>query len=170
MKINAAGITVFLEDNPGRVKRMRGLNSTRIYKVNHDIPAKEAFELLKHAREETACIADLGSLETSKCKLALKKLPDIVYGKNWDLIIVDGPSSDGPEAPGRMAAIYTSSVIARAGNITTNVVVHDVDRMIERWFSWEFLCEENLVSSKGRYWNFGIKGDNPSNSTRFCSQ
>lgn len=168
-KMNAEGSTVFLEDQPERV-RMRKLNSTTVYNVNYDMPAKEAFELLKHARGEIACAPNSGLVETSTCKLALTTLPDMVYGHNWDVIIVDGPSSDEPEAPGRMAAIYTASIIARAGNITTNVVVHDVDRMIEKWFSWEFLCEENLVSSKGRYWNFRILGGKQSNSTSFCFQ
>jgi len=167
-KMNAAGSTVFLEDHPERV-RMRKLNSTTVYKVNYDVPAKEAFELLKHAREEIDCAPNSGPVETSACKLALTNLPNMVYGHNWDVILVDGPSSDKPEAPGRMAAIYTASIMARAGNITTNVVVHDVDRMIEKWFSWEFLCEENLVSSKGRYWNFRIQDGMQSTSTRFCS-
>lgn len=79
--------------------------------------------------------------------------------------MVDGPRGDMPEAPGRMAAIYTASMLARAGN-AAHVVVHDVDRTIEKWFSWEFLCEENLVASKGKLWNFRITGQ--SNSTRFC--
>lgn len=168
-KMNAAGSTVFLEDRPERV-RLRKLNSTTVYKVYHDAPAKKAFELLKHARGEIACAPNSGPVETSPCKLALTTMPDMVYGQNWDVIIVDGPSSDEPEAPGRMAAIYTASIMARAGNITTNVIVHDVDRMIEKWFSWEFLCEENLVSSKGRYWNFRILGGMQSNSSSFCFQ
>lgn len=168
-KMNGAGTTVLLEDHPERV-RMRKLNSTTIYKVNYDVPAKEAFKLLKHARGQIACAPNSRPVETSMCKLALTNLPNMVYEYNWDAIIVDGPSSDEPEAPGRMAAIYTASMMARAGNSTTNVIVHDVDRMIEKWFSWEFLCEENLVSSKGRYWNFRIQGGLLSNSTRFCSQ
>ncbi|MBA0578335.1 hypothetical protein Gorai_020621 [Gossypium raimondii] len=65
-----------------------------------------------------------------------------------------------------MSTIYTASILARSGK-TTDVVVHDVHRTIEKWFSWEFLCEENLVSAKGRFWNFRIS--NQSNDTRFCS-
>ena len=40
-------------------------------------------------------------------------------------------SGHSPEAPGRMGAIYTASMIARAGN-ATDVMVHDVDRKIEK--------------------------------------
>lgn len=79
---------------------------------------------------------------------------------------MDGPSGDTPEAPGRMATIYSASIIARFGN-TTDVVIHDVHRMIKRWFSWNFLCEENLVSSKGKLWVFRIKGQ--LSSTTFCT-
>lgn len=132
--------------------------------------AKEAYKLLKHARDGISCAPNSGPLQTSACKLALTNLPKEVYTRKWDVILVDGPNSGGPEVPGRMTAIYTSSMIARAWNITSNVVIHDVDRMIEKWFSREFLCEENLVSSKGRYWNFKIKGGEQWHSASFCSQ
>lgn len=89
-----------------------------------------------------------------------------MYETEWDVVVVDGPDGDAPEAPGRMATIYTAGLLARAGN-ATDVVVHDVHRTIEKWFSWEFLCEKNLISAKGRLWNFRIPGE--SNSTRFCS-
>ncbi|GMH31488.1 hypothetical protein Nepgr_033331 [Nepenthes gracilis] len=168
-EINAAGTTIFLEDNPEKLKKpTRRSNSTQVYKVKYDKPAREAFRLLKQARKQLACAPNAGPLEVSACRLALKGLPKVVYMHKWDVVLVDGPSSDSPEAPGRMAAIYTASLIARTGNIT-NIVVHDVDRTIEKWFCWEFLCEENLVSSKGKFWNFRIVGSGLSNSTSFCS-
>ncbi|KAF2302655.1 hypothetical protein P3X46_023520 [Hevea brasiliensis] len=165
--INSGGITVLLEDNPDRISAIRAKsNSTQIYKVDYHIPAKKAYKLLKHARKSPACAPSAGRLQNSTCKLALTNLPQEVYKQKWDVVVVDGPSGHSPEAPGRMAAIYTAGIIARAGN-TTDVVVHDVDRTIEKWFSWEFLCDENLVSSKGKLWNFRITGN--SNSTRFCT-
>ncbi|XP_050223886.1 glucuronoxylan 4-O-methyltransferase 1 [Mercurialis annua] len=164
--INSGGITVFLEDDPDKINSVRAkTNSTHIYKVDYHEPAKKAYQLLKHARKTRACVPRSARLQNSTCKLALRHLPEEVYKQRWDIVVVDGPSGHSPEAPGRMAAIYTASVIARAGN-TTEVLVHDVDRTIEKWFSWEFLCEENLVSSKGNLWNFKITG-NP-NSTKFC--
>lgn len=96
---------------------------------------------------------------------SVDKFTQEVYQHKWDVIVVDGPSGDTPEAPGRMGTIYTASIIARAGNMT-DVVIHDVNRMIEKWFSWEFLCDENLVSSKGKLWIFRIRGQ--LNSTTFC--
>lgn len=165
--INSEGITVLLEDNPDRISATRAKsNNTRIYQVDYHLPAKKAFKLLKHARKSPACAPSLGRLQNSTCKLALTNLPQEVYKQKWDVVVVDGPSGHSPEAPGRMSTIYTASIIARAGN-TTDVVVHDVDRTIEKWFSWEFLCDENLISSKGKLWNFRVTGK--SNSTRFCT-
>ncbi|PON72133.1 IRX15/IRX15L/IGXM [Trema orientale] len=167
--INAGGTTIFLEDDPYKLSTIKiktKSNTTRIYKVEHlPPPAKEAYTLLKHGRKSPSCAASSGQLQKSKCRLAMKNLPQEVYDLKWDVVVVDGPSGNAPEAPGRMAAIYSAAVIARNGN-ETDVVVHDVDRMIEKWFSWEFLCDENLVSSKGKLWNFRIRGQ--MNSTRFC--
>ncbi|KAK9748306.1 hypothetical protein RND81_02G049200 [Saponaria officinalis] len=170
-KINVAGKTVFLVDAPERIRKLRRANNTRIYKVNYKTKAKEAYKLLKYAREEHACAPNVGTAGKSACELTLLGLPDDVYRIKWDVILVDGPSSNGPEDPGRMTTIYTSSLIARgAENATANVVIHDVDRIIEKWYSREFLCEENLVSSKGRLWNFKIKGGERLESSMFCSQ
>ena len=165
--INDGGTTIFLEDDPSKVLNMNQTdsNTTRIYKVEYWVPAKDAYKLLKHSRKNMACANISGQLQSSTCRLALRNLPQEVYELTWDVVVVDGPSGNAPEAPGRMAAIYTAAVMARNGNVT-DVVVHDVDRMIERWFSWEFLCDENLVSSKGKLWNFKIRGQ--LNSTEFC--
>ncbi|KAF8010537.1 hypothetical protein BT93_J1235 [Corymbia citriodora subsp. variegata] len=165
--INAGGTTMILEDDPNKFTNYRTeiAGSTHIYKVQYNVPAKEAYELLKHARSST-CAPGTALLRLSKCRLALTGLPQEVYKTKWDLVVVDGPSGSNPEAPGRMGAIYSASILARAGN-STDVVVHDVHRTIERWFSWEFLCEENLVSSKGNFWNFRIMGH--TDPARFCS-
>lgn len=166
-QINAGGTTIFLEDDISKLSTIKAnSNSTRTYKVEYQMPGKEAYKLLKHVRQNPACEPGSGPLQASKCRLALTNLPQEVYQQKWDVIVVDGPSGDAPEAAGRMATIYTASIIARAGN-TTDVAIHDVHRMIEKWFSWEFLCDENLVSSKGKLWIFRIKGQ--LNSTTFCS-
>lgn len=165
--INSGGTTIFLEDDPDKISAAREKsNSTQIYKIDHQTPAKKAYKLLEHARKSPACAPNPEMLQNSSCKLALKNLPHEVYEIKWNVVVVDGPSGHSPEAPGRMGAIYTASMIARAGN-TTDVLVHDVDRTIEKWFSWEFLCDENLVASKGKLWSFRISGK--SNSSGFCS-
>ncbi|KAK3040662.1 hypothetical protein RJ639_026983 [Escallonia herrerae] len=164
--LNAGGTTVFLEDNPNKVRTIRPKsNNTRVYKVEYNTTAKEAYKLLKHARKNPACSPNTGLHEVPRCELALTDLPKKVYKLKWDIVIVDGPSGNGPEAPGRMAAIYTASILARTGKMT-DIVVHDVDRMIEKWFSWEFLCDDNIVSSKGKFWDFRV-AQKP-NSKTFC--
>ncbi|KAK5805313.1 protein IRX15-LIKE-like [Gossypium arboreum] len=168
--INAGGITLFLEDNHYKISNFEASsNQTRIYKVKYGVPAKKAYKLLKHARGNPTCSPSINLLQQSTCKLALRDLPQQVYELKWDVIVVDGPIGDSPDAPGRMSTIYTASMLARAtARNMTDVMVHDVHRTIEKWFSWEFLCEENLVSAKGKLWNFRISSDQ-SNSTRFCS-
>lgn len=157
-KINAKGINVFLEDDSNKINAIkRKSNSTQIYKVDYQRPAKDAYKLLKHARQNPACAPRSELLPSSKCKLTFKDLPQDVFKHKWDVILVDGPSGDMLEAPGRMSTIYTASMLARNGN-TTDVLVHDIDRTVEKWFSWEFLYEENLVSSKGKLWNFRLSG------------
>ncbi|KAL8230526.1 hypothetical protein R6Q57_000304 [Mikania cordata] len=156
--INGGGKTVFLEDRPEKLIKMMGdvKGSTRVFRIRYKTSAKEAYKLLKHARTHSSCSLRSGIRTlTAKCKIAVTGLPKEVFKTKWDVIVVDGPGGDGPESPGRMGAIYMAGVLARAGN-ETNVVVHDVDRMIEKWFSWEFLNEKNLVSSKGKFWNFKI--------------
>jgi len=165
--MNAAGSTIFLDEDPDKISKVRKIsNNTQIYKLEYNMPAKAGYKLLKNARLNPAtCVPNPRFLQKSKCKLALKNLPSQVYEKKWDVMVVDGPNGDSPESPGRMGSIYTASVLARSGN-TSDVVVHDVDRMIEKWFSWEFLCDGNLLYSKGKLWHFRIKVH--SNSTRFC--
>uniref|UniRef100_A0A7N0VDR8 Polysaccharide biosynthesis domain-containing protein n=1 Tax=Kalanchoe fedtschenkoi TaxID=63787 RepID=A0A7N0VDR8_KALFE len=166
--MNRGGYTIFLDDNPEKLSTV-GINSAtaKIYRVKYYTAAADAFTLLKYARENKVCQPQQGFLRNSSCQLALTNLPEEVYGTMWDFILVDGPSGHKPDAPGRMAAIYTAGMLARATKNTTQVIVHDVDRMIEKWFSWEYLCEENLASAKGKLWNFTISKNR--NSTSFCT-
>ncbi|XP_010448503.1 PREDICTED: probable methyltransferase At1g27930 [Camelina sativa] len=173
--INTRGITVILEDEPATTmtpKAKVNPNNTRIYSLKyHQMEVKNAYNLLRHARANPACAPKMNNLQqgSSHCKMELKDLPLEVHNTKWDVIVVDGPRGDNLEAPGRMGSIYTAAVLAREGssNSTTDVLVHDVHRTAEKWLSWEFLCQENLVSAKGNFWKFRIKGQ--SNASRFCS-
>ena len=69
----------------------------------------------------------------------LMKLPDNVWERQWDVILVDAPAGYEPELPGRMQSIYTARQLASIG---TDVFVHDIDREIElsycnRFFSFK---------------------------------
>lgn len=173
--INTRGINVILEDELAKQRIPKAevnSNNTIIYSVKyHQMEVKNAYNLLRHARANPECAPQMNNLHqgSSDCRLELKDLPQKVHNTKWDVIVVDGPRGDGLEAPGRMGTIYTAAVLARKGssNSTTDVLVHDVHRTAEKWLSWEFLCQDNLVSAKGNFWKFRIKGQ--SNASRFCS-
>lgn len=163
--INRGGTTVFIDDNPGKKGDADSDTEAHVYRVEYKTYAKDAYKLLKHARSNSSCDLRSGMRTVMKeCKLALPGLPIDVVKMKWDVIVVDGPGGGGPDSPGRMGSIFMAGALANG----SNVVVHDVDRMIEKWFSWEFLCHENLVSSKGRFWNFRIPYQIRNSSRKFC--
>ncbi|KAK6123726.1 hypothetical protein DH2020_042540 [Rehmannia glutinosa] len=163
--LNFGGFTIFLQEHLQKTSTIKSANNTQVHKIKYNTVASKAYQLLKDARENPHC-SPMFYQVSSKCNLALSNLPQKVYDTMWDVVVVDGPSGDTLDSPGRMASIYTASILARRGN-KTHVIVHDVDRMIEKWFSWEFLCEGNLLSSKGRFWHFQILG--VANATTFCT-
>ncbi|URE39830.1 hypothetical protein MUK42_07370 [Musa troglodytarum] len=162
--MNAGGTTLFLEEDPEWYESvLKTSPMLRAHHVKYRTRMDEADKLLRGRRP--ACGPGAGTLRAPRCELALRGLPEALYESGWDVMVIDGPSGDGPEAPGRMGAIYTAAVMARGGR-STDVLVHNTDRTIEKWYSWEFLCHENLASSKGKLWHFRIEGN--SSSDRFC--
>lgn len=164
--LNAGGFTIFMEDHLHKKSTIKSTNNTKVHKITYNTLASEAYQLLRDARENPDCWPKSYLPEASRCALRPLDLPQAVHDTMWDVVVVDGPCGATPDSPGRMASIYTASILARRGN-TTHVIVHDVDRMVEKWFSWEFLCEENLIASKGRFWHFQILG--VTNATKFCA-
>lgn len=141
-----------------------------VHRARYHDAAAEAWPLLRRARGSPACRRPTGTVRKSGCPLALTSLPREVLDARWDVVVVDGPSGAAPEEPGRMGTIYTAAALARAvaGGEAVDVAVHDVDRTVERWYAWEYLCEDNLVATKGRLWHFRItSGAGPTDA--FCS-
>ncbi|KAK4350656.1 hypothetical protein RND71_029969 [Anisodus tanguticus] len=128
--INKGGITVFLEDNPVKIKANNSTsktNSTRIHRVEYQTVARDAYTHLKHVRRNrkqcylsatASSKHDVQSTSSRKCKFMslVTKVPKEVYQVKWDFVIVDGPDGDKPDSPGRMAAIYIAGVLARSKN------------------------------------------------------
>jgi len=72
--------------------------------------------------------------------------------------MIDAPRGYFAEAPGRMGAIFSAAVMARARMRpgVTHVFLHDVNRRVEKVFAEEFLCRKYLVKAVGRLWHFEI--------------
>ncbi|KAI8527941.1 hypothetical protein RHMOL_Rhmol12G0113000 [Rhododendron molle] len=128
--------------------------------VSYRTKLSESKSLLKSYKSEPDCFPpDNAYLKNNdKCRLALSGLPNEVYDKEWDMIMIDAPRGWFAEAPGRMAAIYSAAVMARKrkGSGVTHVFLHDVDRRVEKAYAKEFLCRKYLVKGVGRLWHFEI--------------
>ena len=73
-----------------------------------------------------------------------------------------------------MSAIFTAGVLARTRvgeDATTDVLVHDYEREVERACSREFLCEENRVAetSTRSLAHFVVRGGSAVRRDSFCS-
>lgn len=158
---NPGGTTLFLEEDPKWVETvLHDAPFLRAKYVKYRTQLQEADQLLQSYRSEPDCnpTKNIPLKQNERCKLALNMLPDEVYDKEWDLIMIDAPRGYFAEAPGRMAAIYSAAVMARKrkGSGVTHVYLHDVDRRVEKIYAEEFLCRKNLVKGEGRLWHFEI--------------
>ncbi|KAF8099182.1 hypothetical protein N665_0248s0011 [Sinapis alba] len=159
--LNPGGTTVFLEEDPEWIQAvLKDAPSLRAHHVKYRTQLSQADNLLSTYRSEPKCLpANAFPIRyNEKCPLALTSLPDEFYDTEWDLIMVEAPKGYFPAAPGRMAAIFSSAVMARnrKGAGTTHVFLHDVDRIVEKTYANEFLCEKYRVNSAGRLWHFEI--------------
>ncbi|EXB77973.1 hypothetical protein L484_000866 [Morus notabilis] len=158
---NPRGTTLFLEEDPRWVQTvLQKAPNLRAHHVRYRTQLRQANELLSSYRAEPRCApTEAAALRGNvRCRLALDNLPEEVYEREWDLIMIDAPRGYFPEAPGRMAAIFSAAVMARnrRGLGPTHVFLHDVDRRVEKTFAEEFLCRKYLVNAVGRLWHFEI--------------
>lgn len=168
--LNHGGRTVFLEEDEAWIGAIRRkLPSLEAYHVAYNTRVRQADELLEYSRGEECTAAAGGDPRSSGCRLALRELPAVVLETGWDLIMVDAPTGYFADAPGRMGAIYTAGMMARArGEGETDVFVHDVNREVEDKFSRAFLCDGYLSEQEGLLRHFTIPSHRAEPGRPFC--
>ena len=131
LRLNAGGITVFLEDDAGWIRECtRRYPGTTIHIVSYETRRSDWRTLLEGPPEAL----DLA-------------VPESVTSTRWDVILVDAPAGWSDDTPGRMKSIhFASRVVAMNGD----VFVHDCDREVERAFCDGLLEPRNLVLEIGR--------------------
>ncbi|XP_010549289.1 PREDICTED: probable methyltransferase At1g27930 [Tarenaya hassleriana] len=171
--LNPRGKTLFLEEDLEWFQKVtKDSPMLRAHHVRYRTQLQEADALLSAYRSQPECLPSNAFLRgNDRCKLALTGLPEEFYDTEWDLIMIDAPKGYFPEAPGRMAAIFSAAVMARHRRRSgvTHVFLHDVDRRIEKVFAEEFLCRKYRVGAAGRLWHFAIPAAaNSTDGDRFC--
>lgn len=166
--LNHGGRTVFLEEDQAWIKKVTStFPSLESYHVEYDTKVSQADDLMKVGQLEECRV--VGDVRLSKCKLALKGVPNDIFEVEWDLIMVDAPTGYFLGAPGRMGAIYTAGMMARNRKEgETDVFVHDVDREVEDKFSKAFWCEAYMRQQEGRLRHFTIPSHRSSLGKPFC--
>ncbi|KAG7579221.1 IRX15/IRX15L/IGXM [Arabidopsis thaliana x Arabidopsis arenosa] len=158
--INFQGRTVFVDESPYSVSKFEQSNpGVEAYEVVYSTKVSQAWKLLGYYKTRPEC-RPVQNLLFSDCKLGINDLPNFVYEIDWDVILIDGPRGYASDSPGRMAPIFTSAVLAKSKDFgtktKTDVFVHEFGRKIERVYSDEFLCEENLVEVVGDLGHFVV--------------
>jgi glucuronoxylan 4-O-methyltransferase len=74
-------------------------------------------------------------------------LPFEVVTEKWDVILVDAPAGWNDSGAGRMKSIAAAS---RLAGESSDVFVHDCDRIVERTYCDKYLKAENQVSQVGK--------------------
>lgn len=172
--LNHNGKTVFIDENRYYAAYIEEKHpEIDAYDVQYTTKRSEMKELIASAKEHVAneC-KPVQNLLFSDCKLGINDLPNHVYEVDWDVILVDGPRGDWPEAPGRMSAIFTAGVLARSkkgGNPKTHVFLHDFSGEVEQVCGNEFLCKENLLEASESMGHYVLERMNES-SVQYCKE
>ncbi|KAJ0988847.1 hypothetical protein J5N97_007203 [Dioscorea zingiberensis] len=155
---NPAGTTVFLEEDPKWTQSvLESAPDLTAYTVRYPTHLSDSDRLLRSYKSEPLCLPPRAYLKGNhRCPLALPDLPSSIYDREWDLIMIDAPRGYFNEAPGRMGAIWSAAVMARARTRAgdTHVFLHDVDRKVEKEFAMEFLCKKTSGGFSSCYKSF----------------
>ncbi|XP_047170383.1 probable methyltransferase At1g27930 [Vigna umbellata] len=158
---NPRGTTLFLEEDPKwTLAALQRFPIIRAHTVRYQTRLSDAKTLLTSYKRDCGGTTSTGHPLKGdlRCVLALSNLPNDVYDRDWDVIMIDGPRGYFPAAPGRMAVIYSAAMMARGrrNSGVTHVFLHDVDREIEKHYAREFLCMKYRVGGIRKLWHFVI--------------
>ncbi|XP_021714553.1 protein IRX15-LIKE-like [Chenopodium quinoa] len=175
--LNSGGRTVFLDENEYLISKFeQNFTDFEGYDVQYTTKVGKSAELIEHSRiHRKGDCRPVQNLLFSECKLAINDLPNHLYEISWDVILIDGPRGYSAKMPGRMAAIFSAAVMGRSRGGErksgkrkgTEIFVHDYGREVERVFSEEFLCKENLVEVRDSLAHFVVK-EMKGESFEFC--
>ncbi|KAK6946078.1 Polysaccharide biosynthesis domain [Dillenia turbinata] len=171
--LNFKGRTIFIDENEYLVKKFEDIDSQiEAYDVQYTTKVSQTAELMSYGKEEykNEC-RPFQNLLFSECKIGLTDLPNHIYDINWDVILIDGPKGYSGHTPGRLSAIFTAGVFARSKkmkNVKTHVLVHEINRDLERECSSEYLCDQNLVETTDNLGHF-VVGTGDAKTFEFCN-
>jgi len=158
---NPRGTTLFLDEDPKwTLSALRRFPVLSVHTVRYPTRLADAKTLVTSYKRDCGGATPTGHPLKGdwRCMLALSNLPDDVYDRDWDVIMIDGPRGYFPAAPGRMAVIYSAAMMARGRKKSgvTHVFIHDVDREVEKLYAREFLCMKYRVGGIRKLWHFVI--------------
>ncbi|KAI6706421.1 hypothetical protein NL676_009383 [Syzygium grande] len=160
--LNFDGRTNFLEENENLVSRFEQKHpGIEAYDVKYETRVGEMKRLLESARGELhgEC-RPVQNLLFSECKLALNSLPNHVYELSWDVILVDRPSGyheAAPEGCRRYSRQLCWPEQEGTAQWRRTYSRQDFDREVEKVYSDEFLCRDNLVEVVGKLGHFVVE-------------
>ncbi|KAL2924949.1 Protein IRX15-LIKE, partial [Bienertia sinuspersici] len=114
--LNQNGRTVFLDENEYLIANYeKNFTDFEGYDVQYTTKMAKSKELIEYARvhRKDEC-KPVQNLLFSECKLAINDLPNHLYDISWDVVLIDGPRGYSAKMPGRMAAIFSTAVLARS--------------------------------------------------------
>jgi len=130
-KLNANGVTAFIEDDPAWAAATR----TRV-------------------ADATVCVVRYGTKRRQwrqmlrRPAMLAMDLPQEIRSRQWDIILVDGPAGYDDRRPGRMKSIYEASRLVAADG---KIFLHDAERDVESAYAGEYFRNARpFVEVRGR--------------------
>lgn len=149
---------IFIEDDHDWITRISGSIPANVVEVKWPTIAV-------NYKEDILRYLDLGDVS----HMIPNILVDLITTRSWDYCLVDGPKGwlpkhDNDNVPGRVGSILAAAMLQQFWG--TEVVVHDVNRIVERSSLRCFFGEPEITSGKLALYKCDSKGL-PNNLPKF---